>query len=425
MFFSLLMSIFVHYNRTPLFATNEHSMLLKSEIEKAVTQQALLYQKKVEGIERGVLPKIRLGKTHILVITGVRRCGKSTLMLQLSRKEKKNFSIFNFEDPRVFNFDTDDFSKLTEVLDASDTLFLDEIQNVTGWEVFVRHLHDLKKVICITGSNASLLSSELSTRLTGRNLQLELFPFSFAEYCRFTGANRDGVSFQDYLHRGGFPDYLSTDNKEVPQQLFKDIIYRDIIVRHGVRNHKALIDIGLYLISNVAKEYSLNRLRKAFALGSVNTVSEYIQWLEDSYVLFSLPRFSWSAKSIAINPRKVYTIDTGFARANSLSFSKDSGRLFENAVYLQLRRNHKDLYYFRDKGECDFVVREGSSVSQVLQVCSEVNQDNMKREVDGLREAMRFFKLKEGLIITLDQEDELKADGEIVRLLPAWKWFSA
>lgn len=345
-------------------------------------------------------------------------------MLQLSRREKEKFSIFNFEDPRVFNFDTEDFPKLTEILDNSEILFLDEIQNVTAWEVFVRHLHDKGKILCITGSNASLLSSELSTRLTGRNLQLELFPFSFAEFCRFKGANRNDVSFQDYLQKGGFPDYLSTDNKEVLQQLFKDIIYRDIIVRHNVRNQKALVDIGLYLISNVAKEYSLNRLKKGFGLGSVNTVGEYIQWLEDSYVLFSLPRFSWSAKSIAINPRKVYTIDTGFALANSLSFSKDSGRLFENAVYLQLRRTHKDLYYFRDKGECDFVVREGSSVSQVLQVCWEVNRDNMKREVDGLREAMNFFKLKEGFIITMDQEDELKTDGGVIRLLPAWKWFS-
>jgi len=400
-------------------------MLLKSEIEKAVDQQALLYQHKEEGIERSVLSKIKLQKSHILVITGVRRCGKSTLMLQLSRQVKGAFSIFNFEDPRIFGFETEDFPKLTEVLDASDILFLDEIQNVAAWEVFVRHLYDREKILCITGSNASLLSSELSTRLTGRNLQLELFPFSFAEYCLYKKSDQNKASFLNYLLEGGFPDYLLTNNKEVLQQLFKDIMYRDIIVRHGVRNHKTIIDIGLYMISNVSKAYSLNKLKKAFGLGSVNTVSEYIQWLEDSYVLFSLPRFSWSAKSIAINPRKVYTVDTGFARANSLSFSKDSGRLFENAVYLQLRRTYEDLYYFRDKGECDFVVREAGGVNQVIQVCLEVNRDNMKREVDGLSEAMDFFELKEGLIITMNQDDELKTDGGIIRLLPAWKWFSS
>jgi len=399
-------------------------MLLKSEIEKAITDQKKLWQEKDAGIARTISARLVLRKQHILIITGIRRSGKSTLMLQLSKMQDENFAFFNFEDPRIFGFERDDFIKLNEALSKPRVYFFDEIQNIEGWEVFIRHLHDQQKVICITGSNASLLSRELGTRLTGRNIQVELFPFSFSEYMVFKKLEKNEDAFLGYLQEGGFPDYLSTSDDELLHQLFKDIIYRDIIVRHSVRNSKTLIDIALFLLSNVSREYSLNKLKKAFNLGSVNTVSDYIQWLEDSYLLFSVPRFSWSAKSVAVNPKKVYTIDTAFARANSLIYTKDSGRLFENAVYLQLRRQYKDIYYFREKGECDFVVKENQKIVYAMQSCLEVNRDNLKREQDGLIEALDFFDLKEGLIVTLNQEDEFRQNGRKIRLIPAWKWFS-
>jgi predicted AAA+ superfamily ATPase len=152
-------------------------------------------------------------------------------------------------------------------------------------------------------------------------------------------------------------------------------------------------------------------------------VADYMQWLEDSYVLFSLPKFSWSLKSVAINPKKVYVIDTGFAQANSLSFSEDVGRMFENAVYIELRRKYKELYYFKEKRECDFIIKEGRKVTEAIQVCLEVNSDNMKREIEGLTEALEFFNLKEGNIITIDQEDVINQDGKQITLIPAWKWF--
>jgi predicted AAA+ superfamily ATPase len=399
-------------------------MVLKSDVKIAFKQQQLLLKGKPNGEWREKLAQVSLSKEFVLIITGIRRCGKSTFMQQLINKLKSSVAFFNFEDPRIFGFETTDFVKLDEVI-GENTLyyFFDEVQNVDNWEIFIRNLHDKQKVICITGSNASLLSRELGTKLTGRNIQIELLPFSFKEYVSFKKIKAEEATFEHYLVEGGFPDYLKTANKEVLQQLFKDIVYRDIIVRHSVRNDKVLISIALYLISNAGKEFSYTNIKNTFGVGSVNTVMDYISWFEDSYLLFTVPKFSWSLKSVAISPKKVYVIDTGFGDANSLSFSNDTGRLFENAVYLQLRRTYKNLYYFREKGECDFVVKEKNKVTHAIQACAEVSQENLPREVNGLVEALTFFDLEEGIIITMNQEDEIIQDEKKIHLIPAWKWF--
>ena len=398
-------------------------MVLKSEIEKSLVLQRLFLNKKQEGFNRESLAKLQLSTSHILIITGVRRCGKSTLLQQISKKIKEEIIYFNFEDPRIYGFELEDFTKLDEIVgDEIRYYFFDEIQNVEKWELFIRHLHDRDKRIAITGSNASLLSKELGTRLTGRNIQIELFPFSYTEYLMFLQLENNLASFNLYLEDGGFPEYLKSKHKEQHQQLFKDIVYRDIIVRHGIRQAKTLIDIALFLIANVGKEYSLNGIKNTFGVGSANSVADYIHWLEDSYVLFSMPRFSWSLKSVSINPKKVYCIDTGFAQANSLSFSEDTGRLLENCVYLALRRKYKEIYYFKDKGECDFIVKEAQDILHIIQVCAEIHSDNKAREVNGLLAALTFFSKTEGLILTLNQEDVLMINDVKVRLLPVWKW---
>jgi len=399
-------------------------VVLKSDVEIAFKQQQLLLEDKPTGEWREQLAQVTLSKEFVLIITGIRRCGKSTLMQQLISQLNRSVAFFNFEDPRIFGFETTDFVKLDEVI-GENTLyyFFDEIQNVNNWEIYIRNLHDKQKVICVTGSNASLLSRELGTKLTGRNIQIELLPFSFKEYLSFKILKAEAATFEQYLCEGGFPDYLKTVNKEVLQQLFKDIVYRDIIVRHSVRNDKVLMSIALYLISNVGKEFSFTNIKNTFGVGSVNTVIDYISWFEDSYLLFTVPKFSWSLKSVAINPKKVYVIDTGFGDANSLSYSNDIGRLFENAVYLQLRRTYKELYYFREKGECDFVVKEKNKVTYAIQVCTELSQENLPREVNGLVEALAFFDLEEGIIITMNQEDEIIQAEKKIHVIPAWKWF--
>jgi len=400
-------------------------MVLKTELEKSYEVQQKNWKKKKFGLERDQIEKAQLSSELILIITGIRRCGKSTLMNQLAAKQEEKSVWFNFEDSRIFGFELSDFSKLNAIFgENTDSYFFDEIQNVANWEVFIRELHEQNKTICITGSNASLLSKELGTKLTGRNIQIELFPFSFSEYCRFLKVGHNSNSFKKYLNDGGFPDYLKNRQKEYLQQLFKDIIYRDIIVRYGIRNANLMVEIALFLISNSAKEYSLNSIKKAFGVGSANSVANYVQWLEDAYLLFSAPRFSWSLKSVAINPKKVYTIDTGFAQANSLSFTDDLGRLFENAIFLELRRMYKDIYYFREQGECDFIVKEGKEIKHILQVCTEINPDNLNREVNGLEEALAFFSKTEGHIITLNQNDKIVKGNKVIHLISASNWLS-
>ncbi len=394
-------------------------MVLKSEIENAYTiQQA--HVKTIQAFtERSYLNKILPKSKHIEVISGVRRSGKSTLLKQWMQHYQGGIAYFNFEDARVYNFEISDFQKLDEIIgNNTEAYFFDEIQNVNSWEIFIRQLHDRGEKVFITGSNASLLSKELGTRLTGRHIRHELFPFSYTEFLDFKKLENSATHFEFYIQNGGFPEFLRDDNLEILQMLLKDIVFRDIAVRYGIKNSKTLMDIALYLISNIGKECTYNSLRKTFSVGSANTISTYLSWLEDTYILFFLPKFSWSAKNITVNPRKVYAIDNGLVNANSLSFTKDKGRLLENAVYLYLRKKPFSLYYFREKGECDFVVFEKDTCKMLIQVCEEIHSDNKDREINGLLEAMRFFKLEEGLIITKNQKDTLQFDKNIIKLIP-------
>lgn len=397
-------------------------MVLLSEIESAYKAQQDSLIERDKGIDRFIYRKP--GQTgHVDIITGIRRCGKSTYMNQLSTLIEGDISFFTFEDSRVFGFDAGDFPKLLQIIGTDKSAyFFDEIQNVEGWEVFIRSLHDQGKKIFITGSNATLLSLELGTRLTGRHLSFELFPFSYREFLNFFNASPSAVTFQQFIEKGGFPEYLKFGSVETLQQLFRDILYRDIAVRYGVRNVKTLIDIALFLISNAGKEYTLNRLKNSFNLGSTNSVSEYVGWFEDSYLIFSVPLFSWSAKSMAINPKKVYTIDTGFAMANSLSYTNDQGQLLENAVFIEFKRNGLTINYFKKKHECDFVVFKSKQIEGAYQVCSELTSDNKSREIDGLIEAMEFFDLQSGTILTLKQEDYFNISGKEIKVVPVWKW---
>lgn len=395
-------------------------MVLQSEIEKSFAIQQLLLNQDKGLVNRWYLNNFSIHPSHIEVITGIRRCGKSTLLKQIIRKYYKNVAWFNFEDSRIFGFELSDFQKLDQIMGAGkEAYFFDEIQNVPSWEIFVRQLHDRGEKVFVTGSNASLLSKELGTRLTGRNLRHVLFPFSFSEYLSFKKAEPAENQFSTYMTEGGLPEYLQSGNPEVLQTLFRDIVLRDIAVRYGIRNTQALMSIALFLASNVGKEISFNSIRNSFSIGSVNTVADYLSWLGDAYLFFFLPRFSWSAKAVAINARKVYGIDPGLMNANSLSFTADRGRLLENIVYLHLRNKGYNLFYFREKRECDFLVFEGKQVRYVLQVCEEVNNDNLKRETEGLVEALQLLKFKEGTIVTKKQKDTLTMDGFKINLVPA------
>lgn len=394
-------------------------MILKEEIAAAVAGQKKIFSKEVFLTKRDASAKIRPSSTHIEVISGIRRCGKSTLMRQIISGNGSGFAYLNFEDPRIFGFEISDFPKLHEVFgEKVSSYYFDEIQNVAGWEVYIRQLHDRGEKVYVTGSNASLLSRELGTRLTGRYLAHEIFPFSYNEFLAYNQQTENDDSFLEYLSSGGFPEYLRDQNPEVLQNLLKDIVFRDIAIRYSIKNTKTLMDITLFLLSNVGKETSYNSLKKTFNVGSATTVSDYLSWLEDAYLIFFLPRFSWSAKSISKNPKKVYCIDTGFAKANSLSFNRDQGRLLENLVYILLRKTNLKTYYFRERKECDFVVFEGESCKWLIQVTEKVHVDNKQRELDGLLEAMAFFEKTIGFILTLNQTDSLSLDEKTIHILP-------
>jgi len=401
-------------------------MILKRDIEQAFESQRQLIFTKSEAINRSFLQNFKTVGLHIEVISGIRRCGKSTLMKHIIQQLYQKTAYFNFEDARVHGFEVNDFTRLDEVMGSGiEAYFFDEIQNVPSWEVFVRQLHDRNQKVYITGSNAALLSRELGTRLTGRHIRHELFPFSYAEFLVYRNLQSNPSSYEHYIQLGGFPEYLDTESPEVLQNLVRDIVFRDIAIRYGIRNTASLMDITMYLLSNVGKEFSYNNLRKIFNLGSANTVSDFLTWLGDSYLLFFLPRFSWSAKGIAVNPRKVYAIDTGLINANTLSFSRDRGRLLENGVYMFLRQQQAELYYFRENHECDFVVFRNRKCHMLLQVCEQLNHDNLKRETEGLLEAMNFFGLNEGYILTLDQTDELTAEKKRMYVVPIHQFFTS
>jgi uncharacterized protein len=393
-------------------------MILQKTLEQVVAAQKENLSNQPTGLSRDALEALPNLSGHALIVSGIRRCGKSTLLYQLLEVKYAHAFYLNFEDPRLYEFEFNDFSRLDQVITAQKkkVLFFDEIQIVTGWERYVRRKLDEGSKLVVTGSNASLLSQELGTKLTGRHITKELFPFSFHEFSRFTKQNFSADSLKRYMEKGGFPEYLKSDQEEILNQLFDDILTRDIAVRYGIRDIKTLKRLALYLISNVGKLVTGNRLKSLMEIGSNSTVMEFLSYLENSWLLQFVPKYSPSIRKQLVNPRKVYAIDTGLVTANSGSFSEDNGRKFENLIYLHLRRRFREIYYFSEKGECDFIVFEKAKIRDVIQVCYDLNPDNLDREIDGLVEALKFFKVKSGCIVTLNQEESLERDGCTVRI---------
>lgn len=399
-------------------------MASKQELKNIINSQREQVILKDKGLTRTKLKEVVIRNNFALIISGIRRCGKSTLLLQSIAKQK-NFHYLNFEDPRLKDFEINDFKILEEVFSEegkSNLYYFDEIQNLDGWELYIRYLLDNNKLVVLTGSNASLLSRELGTKLTGRNLRLELFPMSFREFLQFRNLKPSAKAFEKYLKTGGFPEYIKTENQEILQNLLSDIISRDIIVRRNIRNSKLLYEITTYLLSNISKEFSHNNIRKMFNLGSVNTVSSFVSYLEDSYILFTIPKFSYSLKKQQVHNKKVFAIDSAFVKANSLDFSENSGQILENQVFIELRKKYRDIFYFQGEHECDFLIKEKMKITQAIQVCHEFNSDNKGREINGLLEPMEKFKLKEGLILTFNQEDKIVIDDKKIIVKPIWKW---
>jgi predicted AAA+ superfamily ATPase len=353
--------------------------------------------------------------------------------------EEKNYTI-NFDDERLTSFRIDDFEKLYdafhELFNAEKTWFFDEIQLIDGWERFVRRLNNEGHKVFITGSNATMLSAELGSRLTGRYIQSELFPFSFSEYLSFqkiTLKENDFYStqksitikkaFQEFVNDGGFPEYLQTKNHNYLKTLYENIMYRDVVARFGVRNIKSMAEMIHFLISNISKETSYSALKNNFGYSNPNTVKEQISFFENAYLLFTINKFDYSLKKQQANPKKIYCIDTGMANQVSFQFSDNYGRKLENIVFLELRRRSNQIFYHKEKHECDFLVTENKKVVEAIQVSVKMDDEKTRgREINGLLEAINQHDLNEGLIITDDQEETLVLEDKKIRLLPCWKW---
>ena len=397
-------------------------------LSKNFIEQVILSQKERLGqLDTGLIrafPIISSLSSHALIVTGIRRCGKSTLLQQINSSIKEKTLYLNFEDPRLAGFDLGDFNRLHDIAIESkiNVFFFDEIQNVEKWENFVRFNLDEGCRILISGSNSSMLSRELGTKLTGRHIPKELFPFSYSEYLSFIGAEADANSADNYRLHGGFPEMVKTGMSEVLMNLFNDIVVRDIALRHNIKNSSILQQLAVWLISNTGKCVTGNSLRKIFSIGSSSSIMEYLSYFRDAYLFFYVPKFSYSQKVQIVNPKKIYAIDNGLVTANSLSFSSDSGRLFENMVYLQLRRQKNEIYYFSEKNECDFVVFENGKFSELFQACFELTNENLDRELAGITEAMELFNVKNGSIITNNQTDSFTIAGKTVTAIPFHQW---
>jgi len=399
-------------------------MLLKSDIKKIWELQKETLQNSDSGVTRELISGFQLPSRHCIIITGIRRCGKSTLLLQLIEKMYPDAFCMNFDDNRLYGFDNSDFLRLDDIINetGSRILFFDEIQEVEGWERYVRLKLDEGCKIIITGSNASLLSRELGTKLTGRHVDIELSPFSWSEFLE-ASENEAGVdSFIKFMNTGGFPEYVTSGREEILSDLFEDILIRDIVVRYGIRDLKGLQRLALWLISNTGNRVTGSKLKQAVGITSTSTIMEYFSHLESSYLFHFVPCFSYSARAQMINPRKIYSADNGLISVNSASFTDDRGKKLENLVYNHLRLTNKSIYYYSGKNECDFIITPKGRKPLAFQVCHTLDRDNLDRELEGLFEALGYFKLKEGIIITLNQTDIFRTNEFTARVIPAWEF---
>ncbi len=401
-------------------------MFRQEEIAAVIDLQKEQFMQQANELKRDSLPQVPILSSFTTIVTGIRRCGKSTLLLQVLKSKYKDALYFNFDDIRMAGFETADFKRLLSEIYRRKTkvLFFDEPQIIPQWEIFIHQLLREKYTVFVTGSNASLLSKELGTHLTGRHIDMELFPFSYNEFLKYKKRKANAKSLQDYMRLGGIPEYLKTERSEYLINLANDIIVRDIVVRHNIKDADALKQLAVYLFSNVGNLVSANKLTGMYGIKTAATFLEYFNYFKDCYLFEFLPQFGYSLKAQARNPKKIYAMDTGLINEISGAFTENTGHLLENLVYLHLRRTNKNLFFYKGKGECDFITIEKNKAKSAIQVCHQIDDYNFEREYRSLLEAMQFFKLKEGVIVTSNQSDTFTENGVTIRLIPAYDFLN-
>ncbi len=382
-----------------------------------------------------------LNTSEILIISGIRRCGKSVLMQQIrNRLEEKDF-FFNFDDERLAEFKLGDFQTLQEcfyeLFGEQHTYYFDEIQNIEGWERFVRRLYNSGNKIIITGSNARMLSRELGTHLTGRYIQVELYPFSFCEYLRMKGVRYTEKefyttvgrstflsNFADYMVRGGFPKYLESCSKSYLSSLYESIIYRDVLTRNGLSNEKEMLELMFYLASNATKRITYSSLGKIIGVQHPETIKNYLGYIQQTYLIFQLFKYDSSVKKQMLSPKKVYFVDNAIINRIGFNATENKGIYLENLVFIELKRRGCEVYYYSDKKECDFIVRQGLRITDAYQVTLNMQDSNTRsREIAGVTEAMHAYSLSKGYILTLEERETITTEDNLtIEVVPVWEW---
>ncbi len=394
--------------------------------------------------DNSVSAKEFLKNDMIKVITGPRRAGKSVFSFLLLKDE--NFAYLNFDDEKLLGIkDYDEIIKaIFEVYPGSKFVFFDEIQNLEKWELFVNKLQRRGYNLILTGSNANLLNKELATVLTGRYIPIEILPFSFKEFLQaknFQVTPEDtklpeikgkmSNYLHEYLKNGGFPEVVvkNLDAGLYLETLFDAVLFKDVVKRYGTRFPQRIYDLALYLLSNVCSEFTFTRLRNVLEFRSTSTVQKYLGYLEESYLFFSLNRFSFKMKEQVKTPKKIYTVDNGFILAKAFQTSANNGKLMENLVLREILRNgyrlNETVFYYKTRNgkEIDFVLKEGLEITALVQVCFDVeNIETRNREIKALCEAGEELECNKFLVITWDYDGEEDCKKGKIQYVPLFKW---
>ena len=395
-----------------------------------------------------------LDTKKIITLIGVRRCGKTSILYEMINKlsvtvDRTSILFLNFEDERLeliideLDLILQSFLELYPEKDLKKCyFFFDEIQNITGWEKFVRRLYDtVSKNIYITGSNSKLLSSEIATSLRGRTLSYEVYPLSFSEYLAFENIEVDLYSSKSlayirnaeakFLKDGAFPEILFLEEQyanQTLQEYFNVLLYRDLSERYHITNTVALKFFLKRIIASTTKQISINKIYNELKSSGIkigkNTLYDFLEYVQNIYLAFTLQRYDNSLVNKELGEKKIYTVDIGLNNATEFRFSDNIGKSLENAVFLELKRKGKQFFYYRDtSSECDFIVQEGNKIVEAIQVTYDMSdKETSKREIKGLLSACKKQNLSNGIIITYNSEDEILEDGVSITLIPFYKW---
>ncbi len=420
------------------------------------------FKKLIKEFHENLLPELKKRdyniqeSEEILVLVGLRRVGKTYLMFQKIKEllnsgiEVNRIIFLNFEDERLTSLKTEDLDKLLEAyyelypenVSKSTYLFFDEIQAAPNWSLFLKRLYERKQYkIFVSGSSSKLLSSEIASELRGRTIARKIYTLSFIEFLRFKEFKYDKnikfsksrfalkKLFNEFLIFGGYPAIAKYENEIEKESLLSSylelIIYKDLVERYKIRNTLLLKNLIKYFVTNMAKTISINSFYESIKNeinASKDAIWEYFSCLEDISFFLTLSKFSYSMKKQINSIKKVYLADNGFKKVYGFNFSEESGRLLENLIFIELKRRNKEIYYYSEKGECDFIIKNKLKIAEAVQVCYQLNNVNKEREVEGLVEAMNEFKLNRGLILTYDQEEEINVKNKKITVMPVWQW---